>query len=111
MPADKISNMYKLTKDECNHLVDNAVTATYRKGTKETEGNINEESITFAKRADIFNRIKINGINNCFIILKNHKENFVNHPTVTLINPAKNKTGRMSKLVLDKINIFAYARN
>ena len=29
-PADKTSNMYKLTKDEYNHLLDNSVTATSR---------------------------------------------------------------------------------
>ena len=28
-PADKTSNMYKLTKDKYNHLLDNAVTTTY----------------------------------------------------------------------------------
>ena len=33
-PADKTSNMYKLTKDEYNHLLENAVTATYKKTTK-----------------------------------------------------------------------------
>ena len=33
--AEKTSNMYKLTKDECNHLLDNAVTAT----SKSTENN------------------------------------------------------------------------
>ena len=41
---------------------------------------------------------------NSFITIKNHKENFDNHPTVRLINPAKNELGRLSKLILDKIN-------
>ena len=27
-----------------------------------------------------------------------------NHPTVRLINPSKNELGRISKLILDKIN-------
>ena len=30
-PADKLLNMYKLTKDEYNRLLDNAVTAVYKK--------------------------------------------------------------------------------
>ena len=59
---------------------------------------INKEGIKYAKQDDIFDRIEINGTSNCFITLKDHKENFVNHPTMRLINPAK-------KLIL------AYARN
>ena len=41
---------------------------------------------------------------NSFITIKDHKENFDNHRTVWLINPAKNELGRISKLILDKIN-------
>ena len=59
----------------------------------------------YGKRADIFDRIEINSTNNCFITLKDHKENFVNHPITRLINPAKNEIGRISKLILNKINI------
>ena len=45
----------------------------------------------YGKRADIFDRIEINSTNNCFITLKDHKENFVNHPITRLINPPKMK--------------------
>ena len=41
-----------------------------------------------------------NGTGNCFITLKDHKENFANKPTVRLINPAKNEIGRLSKSIL-----------
>ena len=44
-------------------------------------------------------------MSNCFITLKDHKVNFINHPTTILINPAKNGIGRISKSILDKINI------
>ena len=97
--------MYKLTKDEYNHLLDNAVTATYKIATKGIEDIINKEGIKYAKRGDIFDRIEINGTSNSFITLKNHKENFVIHPTTRLINPTKNEIGRISKSILDKINI------
>ena len=36
--------------------------------------------------------------------LKDHKENFLNNPTVRLKNPAKNELGRISKARLDNIN-------
>ena len=38
--------------------------------------------------------------------MKDHKDNFVNHPTTRLLNPAKNEIGRICKTVLDKINIW-----
>ena len=39
-----------------------------------------------------------------FFTFKDHQENFQNNPTVRLINPAKNDIGRISKVILDKIN-------
>ena len=48
--------------------------------------------------------MQANGENNCFISLKDHKENLQNNPTVRLINPAKNKLGKISKVIFDKIN-------
>ena len=41
---------------------------------------------------------------NNFITIKDHKENSNNHPTVRLINTTKNELGRISKLILNKIN-------
>ena len=57
------------------------------------------------KNNEILNRIEINGENNCFFTLKDHKDNFANNPQVRLINPAKNELGRISKVILDKINL------
>ena len=37
----------------------------------------------------VLDRMFINGKNNCFITLKDHKENFLNNPKTRLINPAK----------------------
>ena len=36
--------------------------------------------------------------------LKDHKENFTNHPTTRLINPSKNEIGRINKHILDQLN-------
>ena len=47
----------------------------------------------------------VNPESNCFIIIKDHKENFLNHPKVRLINPAKNEPGRISKTILDNKNM------
>ena len=50
-------------------------------------------------------RMFINGKSNCFITLKDHIDNFLNNPKIRLLNPSKNELGRISKTILDKINI------
>ena len=47
----------------------------------------------------------INGESNCFITLKDHKENFQNNPSVRLINPDKNELARLSKELRHKFNL------
>ena len=87
--ADKTSNMYRLTKTEHDKLVNDAVTATYKKATKNIKEKIDKEGVKFAKEAKVLDKMQVNGTGNCFITLKDHKENFANKPTVRLINPAK----------------------
>ena len=52
----------------------------------------------------IVHKVDVNGMNNCFVTLKDYKDNFQNNPTTRLINPAKNELGRISKVILEKIN-------
>ena len=47
----------------------------------------------------------LNGKQNCFITLNDHKPNFQGNPTVRPLNPAKNELGRISKIILGKINV------
>ena len=103
-PADKTSNMYRLSKDEYTQLKKNAVTAKYKKASKNIKEKIDKGSVKIAKKAGILGRMDQNCTNNCFITLKDHKENFQNNPSTRLINPAKNEVGRISKVILDNIN-------
>ena len=103
-PADKTSNMYRREKEEYKHLLTNGITSTYRKARKDAAIKINRGGIKHAKEAKVFDRIEVNGTGNCFITLKDHKTNFINHPATRLINPAKNEIGRISKEILDRIN-------
>ena len=103
-PADKTSNMYRLHKNDYQNLLRNAITTSYKKANKNIGTKINKEGIKFAKQANILDKIEINGTGNSFITLKDHKENFTNHPTTRLINSSKNEIGRISKNILDQIN-------
>ena len=49
--------------------------------------------------------LDVNVESNCLITIKNHKENFLNHPKVRLMNLAKNELGRIGKTVLGNINM------
>ena len=103
-PADKTTNYYRLTKEEYNRLKMNAITASYKKGDTKMKETIDKEGSKFAKKAGVLERMHVNGTNACFVTLKDHKDNFTNNPKTRLINPAKNEIGRISKVILDKIN-------
>ena len=103
-PADKTSNMYKLSKEEYDHLKINSITSKYKKASEKNKEKIEKAGAKFAKDKGVYDRIEKNGKNECFITLKDHKPNFQNHPTTRLINPSKNEKGRISKVVLDDIN-------
>ena len=87
--ADKTSNIYKLDTDEYKKLTTEAVTSTYKKVPDKINDKINTEGKRIMENKTALNRMFINGKNNCFITLKDHKENFLNNPKTRLINPAK----------------------
>ena len=104
-PANKTSNMYRLTKEEYNKMCRNAITSTYKKANGNIKKRISEKGKEIVKKSfnNIIDRMDVNAESNCFITIKDHKENFLNHPKVRLINPAKNELGRISKTILDKV--------
>ena len=92
-PADKTSNMYRISKEEYNKMRRNAITSTYKKANEKIKKRINEKGNEIVKKSfdNIIDRIDINAEPNCFMTTKGHKQNFLNQPIVRLINPAKNK--------------------
>ena len=89
---------------EYSNLLQTAITSKYKKIEKRTAENINETGIKHAREANVINRTKINVTDSSFITLKDHKENFLNRPTIRLLNPANNEIGRISKHILQNIN-------
>ena len=84
-----------------------AITSTYKKANRNIKKRINEKGKEIVKKSfeNIIDRVDVNAESNCFITIKDHKENFLNHPKVRLTNPAKNQLGRISKTILDNINM------
>ena len=107
-PADKTSNMYRISKEEYNKMRRNAITSTCKKANeniKKKRRNEKGKEIINKSFDNIIDRMDINTESNCYITIKDHKENFLNHLKVRLINPAKNELGRISKTILDNINM------
>ena len=63
--ADKTTNIYRLTREEYDKILNDSITATYKKA----NNNINAQK-----------------------------------KSMLLINPAKNELGKISKVILDRIN-------
>ena len=110
-PADKTSNFYKITKEKYEQLLHNSVTKTYKKANSHVTKTINEQGKKIANKKNILDRIQVNGKEECFITLKDHKPNFENNVAARLINPAKNEIGRISKVILENINKVNYSYN
>ena len=96
--------MYRLTKEEHNKLSWNAVTSKYKKTSTNIKDKINKKGKEILKKKQALHRLDINEKSNCFFTVKDHKENFQNNQTVRLINPVKKDIGRISKVILHKIN-------
>ena len=102
--ADKTRNIYRLTREEYDKILNDSITATYKKASNNIKKKINAAGKQVLINNKLLKRMQTNGENNCFISLKDHKENFQNNPTVRLINPAKNEFGKISKVILDRTN-------
>ena len=56
-----------------------ATTSTYKKVPDETNNKINTKGKRIMENKNTLNSMFINGKNNCFITLKDHKANFLNN--------------------------------
>ena len=82
----------------------------------EINAKINTESKRIMENKTTLNRLFVNSKSSCSITIvnsksscsitvKDHKLNFLNNPKTYLLNSAKNELDRISKVILDKINL------
>ena len=91
VPADKITNIYKLNVKDYDKLLRDNITAKDRKVSNSTTEHVNQEAKVLAANLKLEDRIQQLAEKKAFIPLKDHKPNFVNQPKCRLINPAKLK--------------------
>ena len=68
--ADKTNNMYGLSKDQYNMLLNNSTISTYKKSNRNIQKKINISGRNILKEKEVLQRMDINGESNCFITLK-----------------------------------------
>ena len=102
--ADKTWNIYEMNAEKYNKLLTDNITKNYKLGNETTMGDINNELKDIAEQLGIGNRIEPMAQRQTFISLKDHKNDFENHPKCRLINPTKSELGKVSKTYLDTIN-------
>lgn len=104
VPADKTTNLYKVSPPYYNKLLLDNITASYQKTDDDAIKDINLEARLIASKLNLDDKIEALPQRNAFITLKDHKPTFPNNPKCRLINPSKSEIGKVSKIILDKIN-------
>ena len=95
----------QLDTDEYKKLTTEAVTSTLKKVLDKINDKINTDGKRIMKNKTALKRMFIKGKSNCFITLKDCKANFLNNLKTRLLSSTKNEVGRISKLILDRINL------
>ena len=103
--TDKTGNIYKMPFSDYNKLLKNSITKNYKKTdpTNSMECTINNESKEITDQLQISNRVGRLAKKEAYLLLKDHKENFINDPKVRLICPAKTEVGKISSAVLKEV--------
>ena len=104
IPADKTTNIYKVSKQYYNKLLKDNITTNYKKAPRNTRINIDREAKEIAQKLKLDDRIERFPNKPAFLSLKDHKDNFENNPKCRLLNPAKSEIGIISKHHLQRIN-------
>ena len=103
VPADKSTNLYEMDRTEYERLLHGSITKSYKKCHTNVKATIDSEAKYIASSLSLGDRIEQFSEKDSFITLKDHKENFQNHPTCRLINPAKSEMGHISKSIIEQI--------
>ena len=102
--VDKSLYIYKMEKDEYKKLLFENITKTYKKTTEEKLKTINKGAKTIARKLELDDRVEKVQESQCYITVKDHKEDFPYKILCRLLNPSKSDIGKISKMIIDKIN-------
>ena len=104
LSADKTQNFYEITKEGYEKIIHENVTEKYKKANMSLPKRINREARKIAKTFDVADSVDTMAKQECFITLKDHKEDYRTNPKYRLLNPTKSQLYKISKQTLQKIN-------
>ena len=105
VPADKSPNFYKMNIDDYSNLIKKSITSNYKKTKDETIASLNKRSAEICRNLEIDDRVEKYQSSSAYILLKDHKPNFLSKPQCRLINPAKTDLGKISKQIIERITL------
>ena len=105
VPADKWCNTYKLGKDVYDKLLTENITKINKKWSRTKVNKINYNAKRIAEDVSLEDCVEKIYENEAYITIKDHKKDFPNKILCRLINFSKSDIGRISKQILDKINL------
>ena len=100
--ADKTSNFYKVDTKDYQELVNINVQKEYKKEKLQNVQKVNRAHKKIVKKLGLQDRVFKTCERECFVTLKDHKENFQNNPKCRLLNPAKCEVGKISSKFCQK---------
>ena len=108
--ADKTKNIYHVPVDQYARKVQESITKDYQKCNPSSINEVNTEAANIAnnfpvgENKTLADRIDVLKKNECFISYKDHKDGFPGRIDTRLINPSKTNIGKISKVILQRIN-------
>ena len=79
--VNKTSNIYKMNTKNCQKLLKENITVTYKKAPVNLEKVINSEAKSITKKRELSDRKDYLARSPAYITLKDHEENFLLKPT------------------------------
>ena len=101
---DKCTNYYKMEGESYTRLLEAEIQKEYKKASPNEVKNVENGQRKIVVQLDLQDRVFATTRRQAFATLKDHEEQFPNHPKVRLINPSKPEIGRIAKQILEKIN-------
>ena len=96
--------IYKLENEQYSKLSRENVTKTYKNSNFNKAHNINNKAKKITGNLPVADRIDKLQEKEVYITIKDHKDDFSNKISRRLINPCTSNIGKISKVILDRIN-------
>ena len=94
-----------MSPDQYKKLLLENITTEYKKTDEDKVSKTNEEAAKITDKLDISDRVDAMTRSKAYITVKDHKPRFPDKIDCRLINPSKTYIGKISKNILDRINI------